>query len=41
MYVFEINGSCDLIKQTLSYRGSIVQQNKLQVLELFWVSLNL
>lgn len=38
MYMFEINGSYNHIWQTLGYRGSIVQQNKPQVLGLFWVS---
>lgn len=38
MYIFEINVSYNHIKQTLSYWGNIVQQNKLQVVRLFWVS---
>lgn len=38
MYMFEINGSYNHIRLTLSYRGSVMQQNKLEVLGLFWVS---
>lgn len=36
--MFEINDRYNRMKETLSYRGNIVQQNKLQVLRLFRVS---